>query len=148
MAAALKSFRAIQPKPSSKASPSSTKTASESEASRMKWDVLSTDRLLSWIEIPGNLDRYRSAAVLSSDGRKRTSADSKVAISKDIVKFMREKGIDRNDAQIRSKINKFIETWKEAHRASTSTGFGITEEEAAEGITVTGMVKLLKIGFL
>ena len=61
---------------------------------------------------------------------------------------MRENGFDRNDSQIRSKIDKFIETWKQAHLASTSTGFGITEEEAATDITVAGMVKLLKIGFL
>ena len=97
------------------------------------------------MEIPGNLDRYRSPAILSADGRKRTSALSKVAISKTIVEFMRAKGFNRNDEQIRTKINKFIDTWKKAHLASTSTGFGITDEEAAIGITVVGILELLKI---
>ena len=55
---------------------------------------------------------------------------------------MREMGFDWNDSQIRSKIDKFIETWKQAHLASTKTGFGITEEETVKGITVAGMVEL------
>ena len=148
MPATLGSLFTIQPNLSPDASSTSMYTAPPDSKNRLIWDVLSPDRLLLWMEIPGNMDRYRSAAIPSSDGRKRSSAKSKVVISKTIVEFSREKGFDRTDEQIRTKISKFIERWKKAYLVSMSTGFGITEEEAAKGVTVTGILILVKIGFL
>lgn len=124
--------------------PSNTTTAvPKIVVSKVRWKSDAEHCLLDWIESPGNFDRYRSAAV-SIKGKKRTQGCTKVSVSQEISKYMISKGFEKTDQQVRSKIDLFLKSWKRAHQAKESTGFGVDLAETDVKSTVVNQP--LKIG--
>ena len=93
---------------------------------------------MQWLETPGNDDKYRSAPQDKDDGRKRTSASTKVDVSRRIVEHLAKAGVVMTDKQVNTKIHNLVSIWKDAHLAMAGTGFGVDGKGQKDGKTLRG----------
>ena len=84
----------------------SLKLAKEKQK-RESWTVVAEEMLLQWMETLGNYDRYRCATQPYAGSRCRTSGDSKIAISENIVLYLTQHNILKTARQVRTKIGNY-----------------------------------------
>ena len=109
----------------------SLKLATEKQK-RESWTVVAEEMLLQWMETLGNYDRYRCATQPSAGGRCRTSGDSKISISENIVLYRTQHNIVKTGRQVRTKIENYEKAWKTTHHILNITGEGVTDEDIRE----------------
>ncbi|GAV03387.1 hypothetical protein RvY_13816 [Ramazzottius varieornatus] len=127
----------LLPKPTNQRG-ESTFTSGGEKAKEVKkrdsWKYGAEERLLQWMETPGNYDKYRSASQLKDDGRTRTRGKTKEAIKKEIEAMLAQCGFIKTTDQVHNKIDNLVSSWKKAHRALGGTGFESQDEKNLKGI--------------
>ncbi|GAV05588.1 hypothetical protein RvY_15692 [Ramazzottius varieornatus] len=128
-------YARLLPKPTNQRGESTFKSGGE-KAKKVKkrdsWKNGAEERLLQWMETPGNYDKYRSASQVKDDGRTRTSGKTKEAIKKEIIAMLAPCGFIKTTDQVHNKIDNLVSSWKKAHRVCGRNGLWESGREKSE----------------